>query len=67
MSEKEVRQLSIRLPRDVYEKAQKVAKKKGMTLNSLIAQIVTEHFEKEDVLEVLIRRIERLEKEVFGK
>lgn len=66
MSEKEVKQLSIRLPREVHEKALKVATKKGMTLNSLIAQIVTEHFEKEDVLEVLIRRIERLEKEVFG-
>lgn len=66
MSEKEIRQISIRLPNDIYKKAQEIAKKKGMSFNSLIAQLVSDFFEKESetLLQELIRRIEELEKRV---
>lgn len=69
MSEKEIRQISIRLPANVYVKAQEIAKRKGMSFNSLISQIVSEYFEETEdtVLQEIIRRIDRLENEVFKK
>lgn len=66
MSEKEIRQISIRLPNAVHQKAMEIAKKKGMSFNSLISQLVSDFFEKESetLIQELIRRIEELEKRV---
>jgi len=68
LSEKEIRQISIRLPNDVYKKAMEIAKKKGMSFNSLIAQLVSDFFEKESetLIQELIQRINELEKRVFN-
>lgn len=69
MSDKEIRQISIRLPAETYQKTMEIAKKKGMSFNSLIAQLVSDFFDKESetFMGELIRRIEELEKKVNGK
>lgn len=70
MAEKGIRQISIRLPGETYLKAMDFAKKKGMSFNSLISQLVSDFFEKESetfVRELLLRfselekRVEKLE------
>ena len=64
MSENDIRQISIRLPDSTYQKAREIAKKKGLSFNGLILQLVSDFFDKESetLIPELIRRIEELEK-----
>ena len=64
MSESDIRQISIRLPDGIYQKAKEIAKKKGLSFNGLILQLVSDFFDKESetLIPELIRRIEELEK-----
>lgn|GEM_PF-4875032 len=68
MTEKKVN-MTFKIEPSLKKRAEELAEAKGMTLGAFIRDLIATADEKEnsDTIEELRQRIERLEKEVFGR
>lgn len=69
ISQEEIYTLSIRLPEKLRERCKQLAAREGLSLNAFIVRTLDEKAEgvSESTEEMILRRIEKLEKAVFGK
>ncbi len=68
MTEKKIN-MTFKIEPSLKRRAEELAEAKGLTLGAFIRELIATADEKEnsDAIEELRQRIERLEKEVFGK
>ena len=55
------------LPDDLRDRIERIAKQKHTTLSAIIRELLTDFADNESDIELLKRRVDALEKEVFGK
>lgn len=55
------------IPPDLLEKVKVLAQKRNTTVSAIIKDYLTEYIGRESDIDDLRKRIEKLEKEVFGK
>jgi len=71
MSEQEIKTLNLRMPVELHARCKERARMEGVSLNTLILKILNEYDDGEDLPknaeERLIRRIQRIEKALFGE
>ena len=61
--------LSVRIPDSLKKQIEQEAKRKGITINAFISNLLSEHFEKKELtaqLADLRERLQRVEAAVFG-
>lgn len=70
MSKKEIRYLNLRMPAELHARCKELADLEGVSLNTFILKTLSECDDGKELPksaeERLIKRIERLEKAVFG-
>lgn len=70
MSEKEVQDFTVRMPKSLHHKATELAAQKGISLAKLINMVLADYMNgiaTGSTIEEFRHRIEKLEKEVFKK
>ena len=55
------------LPDELRDRVERIAKQRNTTASAIMRDLLTDYVDNESDIEVLKRRVDALEKEVFGK